>query len=77
MGDSDYRVLTFQGPGSSPRPALHLVREDAEASLCGIPRRSLDDSLYLEGFVCVDCIDWLTRRRTVSRAEHRVDPTSA
>jgi hypothetical protein len=38
---------------------LHLVRDDAEASLCGLPRSSLGPSDYSAEVVCQACIDWL------------------
>ena len=42
-----------------------MVREDSEASLCGIPRQALGPGLGGE-LVCPDCVDWLGRRRAVT-----------
>ncbi|HEY0830020.1 MAG TPA: hypothetical protein VGE99_02680, partial [Candidatus Dormibacteraeota bacterium] len=65
MGHRDYRVLSSAGAVAERDSVLHLVREDAEASLCGIPRSALDDPV-LDQLVCSDCVDWLHRRRMVS-----------
>ena len=47
------------------RERIHLVREDAEASLCGRPPASLRSFDQFEGAViCRDCIDWLRGRWT-------------
>ena len=64
MAATDYRALTARTikPGAG---ALHLIREDAEAALCGIPRGVLEPG-EPDQFVCLDCIEWLTRRRAVS-----------
>jgi hypothetical protein len=58
-------VLSSPAAVAERDSVLHLVREDAEASLCGIPRSALDDAA-LEQLVCSDCIDWLLRRRMAS-----------
>ena len=53
---------------------LHLVREGAEASLCGLPRATLGPgSLNIEQ-VCETCIDWLPRRMEASGKFPRVRP---
>jgi hypothetical protein len=47
--------------------AVHLVREDAEVSLCGIPRAMLSSRATIDGTtVCRECIDWIPRRWTDS-----------
>jgi len=71
VGARDYRVLGL-AEGSPHAGLLHLVREDAEASLCGIPRAALGDPT-LDQLVCSDCIEWLNRRRQVSGQYRRVD----
>ena len=44
---------------------VHLVREDAEASLCGLPRSSLSPSGTLDkAQVCRNCVDWTAKRWT-------------
>lgn len=50
-----------------------MVREDAEASLCGIPRPALDSDRLVDEFVCEDCIDWLLKRRAVSGQQRLAD----
>jgi hypothetical protein len=51
--------------GSDRDAVLHLVREDAEASLCGAPRSTLSPRGHIDGvMVCRDCIDWVPRRWT-------------
>ena len=65
MGERDYRVLSPRARAVPGGKFLHLVREDAESSLCGIPRTVLEDPM-LGAFVCEDCIEWLLKRRTAS-----------
>ena len=44
---------------------VHLVRESAEASLCGLPRSALSDGgRVLRASVCRECVDWIPRRWT-------------
>jgi len=45
---------------------LHLVREDAEAALCGIPRSALAAGAEPGELICPDCIDWLSKRKAFS-----------
>jgi len=46
---------------------VHLVREDAEASLCGLPRAAMSSTGDLdETTVCRKCIDWIPRRLTTT-----------
>jgi len=52
---------------------LHLVREDAEASLCGVPSAMLDSSRLSDPLVCPDCIEWLPRRMAVTGKYRRTD----
>ena len=65
MGERDYRVLVPHARAAPGGTLLHLVREDAESSLCGIPRIVLEDPNF-DAFVCEDCIEWLLKRRTAS-----------
>lgn len=56
--------LAFIGEGELGAE-VHLVREDAEASLCGLPRASLSSTGLIENVrVCRDCIDWTAKRWT-------------
>ena len=73
MGTRDYRVFSDRVTQAKSGSALHLVREDAEASLCGIPRTALGAGGLADEFVCVDCIDWLLKRRAVSGKFPRPD----
>src|SRR5256885_242985 len=52
-----------RSPGASP---LHLVREDAESSLCGIPRAVLGQAGVFDQGVCPACLEWFDKRRAVS-----------
>jgi len=46
---------------------VHLVREEAEASLCGLPRAALSSTGGLDDTtVCRSCIDWIPRRWTTT-----------
>ena len=65
MGARDYRVLTPIAAASRGGKLLHLVREDAESSLCGIPRSVLDHT-NSDLLMCSDCIDWLSKRVAVT-----------
>jgi hypothetical protein len=65
MATRDYRVLVVRTGGERLADRVHLVREDAEAALCGIPRSSLGPGAGGE-VVCGDCIDWLAKRQTFS-----------
>ena len=38
---------------------LQLVRDEAEAAPCGIPRVALEATSDAEHVVCPECIDWL------------------
>lgn len=49
----------------------HLVGEDSEAALCGIPRSALGPGEGGE-LVCWDCVDWLARRKTASLATKKI-----
>lgn len=56
--------LAFVGDGPSG-VEVHLVREDAEASLCGLPRATLSARGFIENLqVCRDCVDWTAKRWT-------------
>lgn len=64
MPGLDYRALVETNAGKARVQRLHLVREDAEASLCGIPVATLGHGSA--DLVCPDCIEWLAKRRAVS-----------
>jgi hypothetical protein len=73
----DYRVLVVRIAGPRRADRAHLVREDAEAALCGIPRSSLGPGPGGE-LVCADCTDWLAKRKTVSLGLKKVSrPTES
>ena len=69
MAASRYRALAEVGGGS----VLHLVREDAEASLCGVPSAMLDSGRLADPLVCPDCIEWLPKRIAVTGRFRRAD----
>jgi hypothetical protein len=75
MKSTDYRALIKLNPGSGDTPLLHLIREDSETSLCGIPRTQLRSAESSEDVVCPECIDWLPRRRDFSQRHPRVRKT--
>jgi hypothetical protein len=54
---------------------LHLIRDDAEASLCGIPRSSLRNGGHMDELICGDCPGWFDRRRAVSGSFPKVERT--
>ena len=64
MPGRDYRALVETNAGKARAQRLHLVRDDADSSLCGIPRATLGHGVT--DLVCPDCIDWLGKRRAVS-----------
>jgi hypothetical protein len=63
----NYRVLSSDS-------LLHLIRDDAEASLCGIPRPSLGTAGGFDEVVCSDCLEWFEKRRAASRGFPKVEP---
>src|SRR5579864_1031059 len=74
MGNRDYRALVLRAGGRDGGSVLHLVREDAEASLCGIPRSALGPGHEADDLVCPDCIEWLLKRRAASGRFQRATP---
>jgi hypothetical protein len=64
--------------GAADDPAeparLHLVRDDAEASLCGVARSSLGSLQVSSEIVCPDCIAWLPKRLALSDRFPRAQP---
>lgn len=61
-----YRALVKRSGGAVGSAPLHLIRDDAEASLCGLPRVSLGAAGGLDDVVCDDCLTWLVRRRAMT-----------
>lgn len=53
---------------------MHLIRDEDEASLCGIPRSSLGQGGMFDNEVCAECIDWLLKRMDFSQEHPRVEP---
>jgi len=66
-----YRALKQSGADGG---ILHLIRSDAEASLCGIPRSSLTGDGNLE-VVCAACLEWFEKRRKIT-GEHTITEPS-
>lgn len=52
---------------------LHLIRDDAEASLCGLPRGSLGQAGVFDNEVCAECIKWLPKRMDFSKEHPTVE----
>jgi hypothetical protein len=71
MSSRDYRVFAYR-TGSSSGSFVHLVRGEAEATLCGIPRVALSARLLNEP-VCSECIEWIRRRAPMSGQYRRVE----
>jgi len=69
-----YRAFVKKSGGPVGSAPLHLIRDDAEASLCGIPRASLRAAGGLDDVVCADCLTWFERRRAMSGAFPTVAP---
>ena len=69
-----YRALVKRSGGPLGSSPLHLIRDDAEASLCGIPRVSLSAAAGLDDVVCAECLTWFERRRAMSGAFPTVAP---
>ncbi len=55
----NYRTLIKRSGGQSEGPFLHLIHEDVEASLCGIPSASLTGGGMFDEQVCPHCIERL------------------
>lgn len=65
MTSTDYRALSVRTVKAHSK-VLHLIREDSEATLCGMPRGALGPCESFDQFVCDDCIEWLAKRKAVS-----------
>ena len=57
-----YRALIRKGAGPSGGTLLHLIRENAAASLCGLPREQLTGGGVFDELACPECIEWLPKR---------------
>ena len=66
MAAKTYRAMIKPTDGTTGGAALHLIRDDSESSLCGIPRVSLDRAGPLDQVVCNSCIEWLPKRAQAS-----------
>ena len=71
VAGADSRALVVRTAEESLADHAHLVREDSEAALCGIPRSALGPGEGGE-LVCSDCVDWLARRKTASLAMKKI-----
>jgi hypothetical protein len=69
-----YRALIKRSMSPSGGTLLHLIREDSETSLCGIPRAQLGSAGGFDELVCPDCIEWIPKRIDFSAAHPRVEP---
>ena len=67
-----YRALIKRSMSPSGGTLLHLIREDAEASLCGIPRAQLSNAGGFDQLVCPECIEWLPKRVQFSQVHPKV-----
>jgi hypothetical protein len=65
-----YRVLARLGGDH----LLHLISDEAEASLCGLPRVCLGTSTQARDVVCPDCLEWLPKRIRASEIRRRPVP---
>jgi hypothetical protein len=70
----NYRALIKRGARPSGGTLLHLIREDAEASLCGIPRSSLTSGGLFDELICPDCVARLSQRAKPSAPFKTVEP---
>lgn len=70
---TDYRALAIR-TANVDDGYLHLIREDAESTLCGIPRGALSPADESYQLVCMDCIEWLTKRKAASAKFRAVRP---
>lgn len=69
-----YRALVSRTDNSEGGALLHLIRDDNESSLCGIPRSSLDRAGTLDQVVCSSCIEWLPKRAQASAIYPAIPP---
>lgn len=62
----DYRtVIARVGPQAGS--VAHLLREGAEATLCGVPQSILQPYEDLDEPMCLRCIDWLSKLQNSGR----------
>ena len=64
-----YHALVRIIDGVNSGADLHLIREDAESSLCGIARSALEAGGIQDEVVCAECVEWLPKRQRLSE-EH-------
>lgn len=73
--DRNYRALIKRSTSPSGGTWLHLIREDAETSLCGIPRAQLSSAGGFDELLCPECIEWLPKRERFSDEHPKVRRT--
>ena len=56
-----YRALIERAHVVRGSAFLHLIREDAEATLCDIPRSALISGGQFDELVCMECVDCLPK----------------
>ncbi|HET7421523.1 MAG TPA: hypothetical protein VFL27_14190 [Candidatus Dormibacteraeota bacterium] len=69
MPEGDFRVFGIHTASRESR--VHLVADNAEASLCGIPRSALGVAATSGDLVCRECVEWLPKRSALSAALRR------
>ncbi len=69
----NYRALIKRAGRPSGGTLLHLIREDSETSLCGIPRPSLAGGGLFDELVCPECLEWLPKRMDFSQAHPKIE----
>ena len=74
MAAKTYRALISRTDNAAGGALLHLIRDDNESSLCGIPRTSLDRAGPLDQVVCGTCIEWLPKRAMASAIYRSLKP---
>ncbi|HEX2646876.1 MAG TPA: hypothetical protein VHO95_06585 [Candidatus Dormibacteraeota bacterium] len=72
FGSRGYRALAARAGGPDKGWLLHLIKDGAEASLCGLPRSSLGIANMSGERVCPDCLEWLPKRIAATAKLRRV-----
>ena len=72
VGSRGYRALAARAGAPDNGWLLHLIKDGAEASLCGLPRVSLGAGNAAGDRVCADCLEWYPKRIAASTKLRRV-----
>jgi hypothetical protein len=70
-----YRALVKRSAGPTGGSPIHLVRDGAEASLCGLPRVTLGPVGTMDELMCPACIEWLPKRMAATSSIPRAEPS--